>query len=143
MIREIHKDYDELMRLYMQLHNNPLPEKNRCVVELWDRILKNEDYHIIVAEENEKIVSSCTCIVIQNLTHNQQQYALIETVITDKGYRKRGFATACLDHAKNIAINKNCYKIMLLTSSKEESTLNFYEQAGYNRKDKTAFIQWI
>ncbi len=144
MIREIiHKDYDELMRLYMQLQNNPLPEKNRCVVELWDRILKNEDYHIIVAEENEKIVSSCTCIVISNLTHNQQPYALIENVITDKGYRKRGFATACLDYAKNIAINKNCYKIMLLTSSKEESTLNFYEQAGYNRKDKTAFIQWI
>lgn len=32
---------------------------------------------------------------------------------------------------------------MLLTGSKKESTLKFYEQAGYNRNDKTAFIQWI
>ena len=32
---------------------------------------------------------------------------------------------------------------MLLTGSKEKSTLNFYEQAGYNSKDKTAFVQWI
>ena len=31
----------------------------------------------------------------------------------------------------------------LLTGSKKESTLMFYENAGYNRKDKTAFIQWI
>lgn len=27
--------------------------------------------------------------------------------------------------------------------SKQESTLHFYEQAGYNSKDKTAFIQWL
>ena len=33
--------------------------------------------------------------------------------------------------------------MMLLTGSKEESTLRFYERAGYNSKDKTAFIQWL
>jgi hypothetical protein len=32
---------------------------------------------------------------------------------------------------------------MLLTGSKEQSTLDFYEHAGYNRNDKTAFIQWF
>ena len=45
--------------------------------------------------------------------------------------------------AKEIAQKENCYKVMLLTGSKKESTLNFYERAGYNRNDKTAFIQWI
>ncbi len=33
--------------------------------------------------------------------------------------------------------------MMLLTGSKEESTLNFYQNAGYNSTDKTAFIQWL
>ena len=33
--------------------------------------------------------------------------------------------------------------MMLLTGSKEEATLRFYEKAGYNRKDKTAFVQWL
>ena len=32
---------------------------------------------------------------------------------------------------------------MLLTGSKKAETLHFYEQAGYNSSDKTAFIQWI
>ena len=39
--------------------------------------------------------------------------------------------------------NTNCYKIMLLTGSKKKETLNFYDNAGYNSTDKTAFIQWL
>ena len=98
---------------------------------------------MIVAEENGEIVSSCVCVIIPNLTHNQQPYAFIENVITDEGFRKKGLATQCLNFAKKIAQEENCYKMMLLTGSKEESTLNFYRKAGYNSEDKTAFIQWI
>lgn len=49
----------------------------------------------------------------------------------------------CLTYAKEIAKKEKCYKIMLLTGSKEESTLNFYRKCGYNSEDKTAFIQWL
>ena len=81
--------------------------------------------------------------IIPNLTHNHRSYAVVENVVTDEKYRKRGFARACLDYAKELAIKENCYKLMLLTGSKKESTLKFYEEAGYNKNDKTAFIQWI
>lgn len=144
MIREIVKeDFNGLMELYMQLHDNPMPEKIPEIMELWNRILKDKEHHIIIAEEEGKIVSSCVCVIIPNLTHNQRPYAFIENVVTDKDYRKKGLATDCLNYAKEIAIKENCYKLMLLTGSKKESTLNFYEQAGYNQNDKTAFIQWI
>lgn len=144
MIREITtNDYEGLMRLYTQLHNNPFPEKDVAMTQLWNRILEDKDHHIVVAEEDGKIVASCVCVIIPNLTHNQQPYALIENVITDEAYRKRGLATACLNYAKEIAVRENCYKMMLLTGSKKESTLKFYEQAGYNKNDKTAFVQWI
>lgn len=144
MIREItEKDFDGLMLLYTQLHGNPLPEKTRELSELWHTIISDVNHHIIVAEEDGKIVSSCVCIIIPNLTHEQRPYALIDNVVTDEAYRKRGLATACLDFAREIARKENCYKIMLLTGSKDESTLRFYERAGYNRNDKTAFIQWL
>lgn len=144
MIREItENDFDGLMKLYMQLHNNPMPEKTDDMLNIWNKILNEKDHHIIVAEEDGKIVSSCVCVIVPNLTHNQQPYALIENVITDVLYRNKGLATQCLEYAKELAIKENCYKLMLLTGSKKESTLNFYERAGYNRDDKTAFIQWI
>ena len=144
MIREVtDTDFNGLMELYMQLHDNPMPDKTPEIMELWQRILADKDHHIIVAEEYGRIVSSCVCVIIPNLTHNQQPYAFIENVITDEEYRGRGLATQCLNYAKKIAESENCYKMMLLTGSKKESTLNFYRQAGYNSEDKTAFIQWL
>lgn len=144
MIREIvHEDFDGLMKLYMQLHDNPFPEKNKEIMDLWSSILNDANHHIIVAEEDGKIVSSCVCVIIPNLTRGQRPYAFIENVITDEAYRKKGLATECLNYAKELAEKENCYKMMLLTGSKQESTLHFYEQAGYNRKDKTAFIRWL
>lgn len=144
MIREIRRDdLDGILELYTQLHDNPIPEKTAELSALWGDILNDGNHHIIVAEEEGKIVSSCVCVIIPNLTRGQRPYAFVENVVTDKAFRKRGLATACLDHARKIAEGENCYKLMLLTGSKEESTLNFYRRAGYNSNDKTAFIQWI
>ena len=144
MIREINSsDFDSLMKLYMQLHDTLFPEKDERVMSVWEEIINDPNHHIIVAEENGEIVSSCVCVIIPNLTRGQRPYAFVENVITDENHRKQGLATACLDYAREIAERKNCYKMMLLTGSKSDSTLRFYEQAGYNKNDKTAFIQWL
>lgn len=104
MIREItENDLDGLLKLYMQLHNNPIPEKTAELLQIWNEIFQNKNHHVIVAEENGEIVSSCVCVIIPNLTHNQQPYAFIENMITDERFRKKGLATQCLDFAKKIA----------------------------------------
>lgn len=143
MIREITSaDYEQLMELYLHLHETEVPlfEKARGV---WGSIISDPNYHIIVAEEDGRIVSSVTCLIVPNLTHGLRPYAWVENVVTHADYRKRGLARACLDYAKQLAINENCYRLVLMTGSKLESTLRFYEQAGYNRTDKTGFIQWL
>lgn len=144
MIREIQRsDLNGLLELYMQLHDNPMPEESPELLEKWNRILDDKDHHIIVAEEDGRIVSSCVCVIIPNLTHEQRPYAFVENVITDEVYRGKGLATKCLEYAKDIAFKENCYKMMLLTGSKNPGTLEFYRNAGYNSEDKTAFIQWL
>ena len=105
--------------------------------------MKDVNNHIIVNEISGKIVSSCVCVIIPNLTRNIRPYAFIENVVTHSDYRGNGYATECLNYAKEIAIKSDCYKMMLLTSSKNEKTLSFYKGAGYNSTDKTAFIQWL
>ncbi len=143
-VREISEnEVAELLQLYTQLKGNKMPEQSKELSLLWAQIISDPRQHIVVAKENDKIVSSCVVVIIPNLTHQQRPYALIENVITDEKNRNRGLATACLNYAKEIALSENCYKIMLLTGSKEEATLRFYEKAGYNRNDKTAFIQWL
>ncbi|MGN1106248.1 MAG: GNAT family N-acetyltransferase, partial [Huintestinicola sp.] len=107
MIREAgYSDLEGLLELYTYLHDNPIPEKDKGLVELWDRIMNDGDHHIIVAEEDGVIVSSCVCVIIPNLTHSQQPYAFVENVVTRPDHRKRGLATACLDFARGIAENE-------------------------------------
>ena len=136
-------DLNELLALYLFLHETNIPEASNQLMDTWNTIINDENHHLIICETDNIIVSSCVCVIIPNLTRNVRPYAFIENVVTHKDYRNNGYATACLDYAKQLAVQNNCYKIMLLTGSKEEATLNFYRNAGYNSSDKTAFIQWI
>lgn len=143
-IRELeNKDFQQLMELYTHLHEKDIPEMDERVSSVWESILADKHHHIIVAELNGKIISSCVCVIIPNLTRNQRPYAFVENVVTHSDFRGKGIATACLNYARDIAKSENCYKLMLLTGSKNENTLNFYRRAGYNSEDKTAFIQWL
>jgi GNAT superfamily N-acetyltransferase len=107
------------------------------------RFEMNPLYHLLVGEINGQIVSSVTLIVIENLTHNQRPYAVIENVVTHTEHRSKHYATLLMNKASEIAIEQSCYKIMLLTGSKQDSTQQFYENCGFNKNDKTGFVKWL
>lgn len=144
MVREAKpQELKQLLELYLYLHEKEVPEDSEHLRNTWNQIMQDENHHLIVCEEDGVIVASCVCVIIPNLTRNIRPYAFVENVVTHEAYRGKGYATRCLDFAKEIAKEAGCYKMMLLTGSKEEKTLNFYKNAGYNSADKTAFIQWL
>lgn len=144
MVREIKEnELDMLLELYLHLHEDSIPEMSETLQKAWDTIMSDENHHIIVKVIDGRIVSSCVCVIIPNLTRNIRPYAFIENVVTHSEFRGKGYASQCLKYAKDIAVRENCYKMMLLTGSKEQKTLDFYKNAGYNSSDKTAFIQWL
>lgn len=144
MVREIKKnELHKLLELYLYLHEDSIPEEDDNLKATWEAIINDKNHHIIVNEVDGILVSSCVCVIIPNLSRNVRPYAFVENVVTHENYRGKGYATECLNYAKEISIKENCYKMMLLTGSKKESTLKFYENAGYNSADKTAFIQWL
>lgn len=144
MVREIYEnEFGELLELYLHLHEDSVPDFDEHLKNTWKTIVNDPNHHIIVKVVEGRIVSSCVCVVIPNLTRKIRPYAFVENVVTHGDFRGKGYASQCLDFAKEIAKQENCYKMMLLTGSKEESTLNFYSRAGYNSSDKTAFIMWL
>ena len=142
MIREaVKEDLKELLELYLHLHEDSIPEDSEHLRNKWNQIINDPNHHIILNVIDGKIISSCVCVIIPNLTRNVRPYAFVENVVTHEAYRGKGYAGECLDYAKRIALDNNCYKMMLLTGSKKPETWHFYEKAGYNRNDKTAFYQ--
>ncbi len=144
MVREARKeDLKEVLELYLFLHEDSVPEQSDYLSHTWEQIIQDGNHHLILNEVDGRIVSSCVCVIIPNLTRNVRPYAFVENVVTHADYRGRGLATACLEYARQTAQSANCYKMMLLTGSREEKTLDFYRNAGYNSTDKTAFIRWL
>ncbi len=134
------KDLTDLLELYLDLHEDSVPEDSEKRRNVWSKILNDENYYIIVNEIEGIIVSSCTCLIIPNLTRNLSPYAIIENVVTKKGYEHNGYARECLGFAKKIATDNDCYVIKLITGSHEERTHKFYKSCGYTAEGKTAYV---
>ncbi len=144
MVREAAKnDLKAILELYLHLHEKSVPDTDEHLKSTWDRILEDSYHHLIVNEVDGLIVSSCVCVIVPNLTRNVRPYALIENVVTHEDHRQNGYAGQCLEYAKKIAEKENCYKMMLMTGSKDPKVFRFYENAGYNSKDKTPYIQYL
>lgn len=137
-------DAEALHGLYFNhLTANPPKEPQDMAVwrEKLARFEGDPHYHLLVGEADGRVVSSVTLVIVENLTNNLRPYAVIENVVTHVDYRGRNYASALMDKASNIAVEHGCYKIMLLTGSKKDSTLDFYARCGFDRNEKTAFIK--
>ena len=144
MVREIRDDeLQELLGLYLFLHEVEVPEVSEAILNTWKKITADENYHIIVKEVEGKIVASCTCIVVPNMTRGVTPYALVENVVTHGDYRGCGYASECLKRADEIAMAAGCYKLMLITGSSDEKTHAFYRRAGYSSEGKTAYYKLL
>ena len=97
--------------------------------------------HLLVAVEDGKVVSSVQMAIIESLTHNVRSFAVIENVVTHAEYRNRGYASALLERASEIARERGCYKVFLETGSNRESTLNFYRNNGFVIDEKHSCLK--
>ncbi|MEL6572666.1 MAG: GNAT family N-acetyltransferase [Pseudomonadota bacterium] len=93
---------------------------------------------VLVGELGSQFVASCTRIIVPNLSRMGRPYALIENVVTHGDHRRQGYGTEILRVAAAGAFERGCYKVMLLTGTRKQSTLDFYLKAGF-QQTKTGF----
>ena len=141
-IREIQSDeLQSLLNLYTHLHEHDDPLPSTAVAQaVWSEALANPRIKYFGGFTAGVLVSSCTLTVIPNLTRACRPYGVIENVVTHAAHRGKGWGKAVLAHALDAAWRQHCYKVMLLTGRRDEATLRFYEQAGFDRHDKQAFV---
>jgi GNAT superfamily N-acetyltransferase len=135
------EEINGLLVLYKYLNpEDPDMSGTEYIKELWKEVFNEPGRYYLVAEEDGIIVSSCTLMVIKNLTRGGRPFGFIENVVTQPDYRKKGYGTAILHKAVYIANENKCYKVILLTGRKEESVHRFYERAGFEKGIKTGYI---
>lgn len=131
-----------LLDLYRHLHTQDAPLPPQPVVEgVWAEAMANPRIRYFGGfADDGALVASCTLTTIPNLTRACKPYGVIENVVTHADHRGRGWGKAVLAQALAHAWQQGCYKVMLLTGRQDEATLRFYEQAGFDRHGKQAFV---
>ena len=131
-------DLPALLELYRDLNPDDPSLAPDHAAAVWRQVLNHAGCTIFVGQVERALVTSCTLVVVPNLTRGGLPYGLIENVVTSSKHRKRGYGAAVLKHAFEEAWKHRCYKIMLLTGSKTPATLRFYEGVGFEQ-NKTGF----
>lgn len=131
-------DLGELMDLYQHLNPGDERPADADAADILDELGRFAGSGVLVGLVDGRVVASCTLVIMPNLTRGGLPYALLENVVTDSRYRKRGYGTRLLHAAIDVAWERGCYKVMLMTGSKDPSTLKFYADAGFEQS-KTGF----
>lgn len=140
------KDSDAaaLKILYFE-HLTRFPPQEKQDMALWmsklSKFEKDENMYLLVLETNDTVVASVQMAIIESLTHNVSPFAIVENVVTHADYRNRGYASALLAKATEIAKERGCYKMSLETGSNKESTLNFYRNNGFEIDKKHSCLK--
>ena len=139
-------DLPGMLLLYRHLNPaDPVPDV-AAARAAWDALLASPLVTVIVAEgvdgtqvATSTLLATCTLIVVPNLTRGVRPYAVIENVVSHADHRRMGLGQAVMRTALDRAWGADCYKVMLTTGRKDESTLRFYESVGMTRGGKTFF----
>ncbi|MGO4133344.1 N-acetyltransferase family protein [Rhizobium brockwellii] len=131
-------DLPGLMTLYRHLNPTDPVLDEALAEERFSAILAQPGMTVFIGYAGDVAAATVTSVVVPNLTRSGAPYGLIENVVTHADHRKRGYAGAVIRHAIADAWNAGCYKMMLLTGSKNPATLRFYENCGFVQ-DKTGY----
>lgn len=133
------EDLAGVLALYRQLNPGDPVLDAATAAPVWAALLGSGLTTPFVAEIDGRLISSCTLAIVPNLSRGARPYGVIENVVTDAGHRRSGLGRAVLEAALAKAWTADCYKVLLATGSRRDSTLRFYEGVGFTRDAKTYF----
>ena len=110
MIRKAKSTDAEALKVLYFEHLTRFPPQEKQNMGAWSELLgkfeKDENIYLLVLEENGVVVSSVQMAIIESLTHNVRPFAIVENVVTHESYRNKGYASALLAEATEIARKK-------------------------------------
>jgi GNAT superfamily N-acetyltransferase len=141
MVREARaEDFGDVVRLYRQLLPADPVLEDGSDAAVFAQILATPGLRILVLEVDGAIVGTTYLNVIPNMTRSASPYAVVENVVVEESLRGTGLGKQLMAGTLAAAWEAGCYKAMLMTGSRRESTLAFYRACGFSADAKSAFL---
>jgi GNAT superfamily N-acetyltransferase len=93
-------------------------------------VLADPRRHLLVAVLEGELVGTADRLVVANLTHRGEPWAIVENVVVAASHRHRGVGRALMGDLIEIARAAGCYKVQLLAGKHRARAHVFYRTMG-------------
>jgi ribosomal protein S18 acetylase RimI-like enzyme len=104
-----------------------------------DRLSANPDYALLVVRIDGVVAGTATGVVCHGLYGGYDSYLVIEDVVVDPTYRRRGVATALLGELERFGRARDCTQVLVQTEVCREDAVALYVSAGYDGVTRQGF----
>lgn len=94
-------------------------------------IVSMPGHELLVAEENGVVVGTVVLLVVPNLSHGARPWAIVENMVVDGKYLRKGIGRLLMEDAIARARKAGCYKVQLLSNKKRHQAHQFYRSLGF------------
>lgn len=106
---------------------------NEQAIKRLQRIQNHEDYHTIVALEEEEVIGFIG--LWKGIAYEfEEQYIRVIALAVDITYQKRGVGTKLVEAAEQYAFEQGIHIVSLNSGLEREEAHRFYERKGYMKK---------
>jgi N-acetylglutamate synthase-like GNAT family acetyltransferase len=97
---------------------------------------------LLVAEADGVVCATALLNICADVMYGAQPFGVVENVVVTAGMRGRGLGKRLLDHVEQLAIERDCTKLMLLSSSRRHEAHAFFRSCGFAGEAKQAFVKY-
>ena len=127
------EDIPRILELYNDLTSTG--EQSRPSLDDVQRVISEiasmPGHELLVAEEDGVVVGTMVLLIVPNLSHGALPWAIIENVVIDGKYRRRGIGRLLMEYAIKQARKAGCYKVQLLSNKQRHEAHQFYQTLGF------------
>jgi GNAT superfamily N-acetyltransferase len=93
-------------------------------------ILADPRRELTVAELDGRTVATADLLVVPNLNHHAEPWAIVENVVVTGVARRKGVGTALMEHLIEVARAAGCCKLQLLSGKHRAQAHALYRSVG-------------
>jgi GNAT superfamily N-acetyltransferase len=131
--RASQSDLSALLSLYEELAGSKItaaPDDRASSEPLLAEILADPRRELAVAVLDGELVGAADLLIVPNLTHRCEPWAIVENVIVASTARRTGVGRALMGHLIELAQRAGCYKLQLLSGKHRTEAHEFYRSMG-------------
>ena len=106
------------------------PALEACAQVLAD-IAADPRHDLLVVEDGGEVAGTAVLLIVPNLSHGATPWALVENIIVDQRFRRRGLARKLLEHTVSRAREAGCHRIEIMSDNSRKEAHRLYRSVGF------------